>query len=83
MKIFIRSKIRRTISFAALILLALGALALPSPPAAAGQETGIRIKWLKVSIWPEYDDPRVLVIYHGVFENVPSFPTWADFYIPS
>lgn len=83
MKMFRRSKIRRTISFAALILLALGALALPSPPAAAGQETGIRIKWLKVSIWPEYDDPRVLVIYHGVFENVPSFPTWADFYIPS
>jgi hypothetical protein len=63
-------------------LLILGMLAYLSPKHAVSQDTGLRISRLNVSVWPEYDDPRVLVIYHGEFEEGPNFPLWADFYIP-
>lgn len=42
------------------------ALAVPSARiVAALQGTGPVIRQLEVSLWPEYDDPRLLVIYHG------------------
>ncbi|MBI5682601.1 MAG: LPXTG cell wall anchor domain-containing protein [Deltaproteobacteria bacterium] len=37
---------------------------------------------MRVSIWPEYDDPGVLVIYDGRFKDDTSFPAEAVFYIP-
>ena len=52
-----------------------------SPSAARGGEE-LRINQLSVSVWPEYDDPRILVIYRGAFAEESVFPAWVDFYIP-
>jgi len=40
-----------------------------------------RIKSLSVSVWPEYDDPRVLVQYEGDFEGL-SLPQEVSFLVP-
>lgn len=37
---------------------------------------------MKVSIMPEYDDPSVLAIYDGRFEEVSSYPIKTSFFIP-
>src|SRR3989338_1993038 len=37
---------------------------------------------MKVAIMPEYDDPSVLAIYDGKFEDVPSYPIKTSFLIP-
>lgn len=37
---------------------------------------------MRVSIWPEYDDPGILAIYDGRFKDDTSFPAEAVFYIP-
>ncbi|MBI5894028.1 MAG: hypothetical protein HZB79_10380 [Deltaproteobacteria bacterium] len=37
---------------------------------------------MRASIWPEYDDPGVLVIYDGRFKDDASFPLETVFYIP-
>ncbi|MDA8235255.1 MAG: hypothetical protein M0Z31_10725 [Clostridia bacterium] len=50
-----------------LMALALVLLTVPLSPAyAAGDMT---MKDFSISVWPEYDDPRVLVIYQGTFVN--------------
>lgn len=79
----LKNKTIRAISIAALILFATGASVALLGSAGSAREADLKIKGLKVSIWPEYDDPRVLVIYRGEFENGPSFPAWVDFYIPT
>ena len=40
-----------------------------------------RIKNLNVTVWPEYDDPRVLVQYEGEFEGL-SLPQKVSFLVP-
>ena len=37
---------------------------------------------MRAAIWPEYDDPGILVIYDGRFKDDTSFPAEAVFYIP-
>src|SRR3989338_7673899 len=37
---------------------------------------------MKVSIMPEYDDPSVLAIYDGRFEEVSNYPIKTSFLIP-
>lgn len=37
---------------------------------------------MRVSIWPEHDDPGVLVIYDGRFADESQFPTKTSFFIP-
>lgn len=37
---------------------------------------------MRVSVWPEYDDPSVLVIYDGRFSDDSQFPTKTSFFIP-
>lgn len=37
---------------------------------------------MKVSVMPEYDDPSVLAIYDGKFEDVSSYPIKTSFLIP-
>jgi len=73
--------------------IALAALLLPaglraSPPvqetpAPAGAVADTRINTMEVEIWPEYDDPRVLVIYRGTMAPDQSFPTDFTFVVPS
>lgn len=42
----------------------------------------IKIKSMSLSIWPEYDDPRVLVMYQGEFDNHVSKPVKLRLTIP-
>ena len=37
---------------------------------------------MRVSIWPEHDDPSILAIYDGRFEDVSSYPIKTSFLIP-
>jgi hypothetical protein len=51
----------------------------------AGQALGdedLSIGRMRVSIWPEHDDPGVLVIYDGRFADDSRFPTTTTFFIP-
>ncbi len=42
----------------------------------------VRIDELSVSAWPEYDDPRVLVIYYGSLSKDTPIPSEVTFLIP-
>ncbi|MFQ6046322.1 MAG: zinc ribbon domain-containing protein [Gemmatimonadales bacterium] len=42
----------------------------------------LRIHAMEIDIWPEYDDPRVLVIYRGVLEADADLPTPFTIVIP-
>lgn len=44
--------------------------------------TGLAIGRMKVAIMPEYDDPSVLAIYDGKFEEASSYPIKTSFLIP-
>ncbi|MBI5880490.1 MAG: zinc ribbon domain-containing protein [Chloroflexi bacterium] len=41
------------------------------------------LKSLTVMVWPEYDDPRVLVLYEGEFTDATAFPRDVYFYVPA
>lgn len=49
---------------------------------AGAPSTDLSIGRMKVSIMPEYDDPSVLAIYDGKFEDVSSYPIKTSFLIP-
>jgi mono/diheme cytochrome c family protein len=58
-----------------------------SPPetVAAGSDvsdTELRIARLRLSIWPEYDDPRVLIMFRGELAPRSTFPTSLTLSIP-
>jgi len=75
--------------FLALILSALlftPGLAQSETYAARGpllQSSGLRLDTLKVDIWPEYDQPSVLVIYHITLDANASLPVEMAFRIPA
>ncbi|RMF84813.1 MAG: hypothetical protein D6736_18570, partial [Nitrospinota bacterium] len=50
-----------------------------SPPATASE---LRIAFLRVSIWPEYDDPRVLIMLRGTFTPDSPLPATVRFTVP-
>ena len=62
-----------------MFLLFLFALA-PLPIAAQSPD---RIATLSISVWPEYDDPSVLVIYDGAFATKDGFPREVAFLVPT
>ncbi len=67
------------------VVLILGLLitaALIVPPVLGKPDEPLTIKSMKVSLWPEYDDPRVLVIYEGEFYNDALFPQPVSFPVP-
>lgn len=52
-------------------------------PLAGGASSGdLAIGRMKVAVMPEYDDPGVLAIYDGRFEEPPSYPIKTSFLIP-
>jgi rubrerythrin len=65
--------------FVVVPLLALGLVVKPLP---ATEKTELRIARMDIDIWPEYDDPRVLVIYSGQLEADVEVPTEFSFIIP-
>jgi len=52
----------------------------PQPLAAQSPD---RIATLSISVWPEYDDPSVLVIYDGEFANKDGYPREVAFLVPA
>jgi len=48
---------------------------------AAAEPGGLRISDLRISVWPEYDEPRVLVVNTGTFSGN-TFPKEVSFYLP-
>lgn len=46
------------------------------------ESPNLEVGRMKVSILPEYDEPKVLVIYEGRFKNQTLFPSKARFIIP-
>jgi hypothetical protein len=63
-------------------LLAWG-LASLAGTAYASAQTADRITSLEISVWPEYDDPRVLVQYDGILTTTEGYPRAVSFYVPS
>ncbi len=51
-------------------------------PGAGAPAKGLSIGRMKVAIMPEYDDPSVLAIYDGKFEDVSNYPIKTSFLIP-
>ncbi|MCL5263742.1 MAG: zinc ribbon domain-containing protein [Chloroflexi bacterium] len=41
-----------------------------------------RVKQMKLSVWPEYDEPRVLVMYDGEFADKSGYPREVSFRLP-
>ncbi|MFZ5945855.1 MAG: hypothetical protein ACOYVD_17320 [Bacillota bacterium] len=64
-----------------ILVLLFAALLFPNAVVAA---EGMELKNFSVDIWPEYDDPRVLVIYQGTFVNTGNsdFKGYVKFNIP-
>ena len=54
----------------------------PVPPSSAAV-TGPAIGGLRVDLWPEHDDPRVLVIYRGTLSGSTPLPYTLGFSIPA
>ncbi len=73
-----------------LLILALGAVTLFAAPAllprahaqATGAGAGV-ISSLRVDVWPEHDDPRVLVVYRGMLADTVALPHPLAFVIPA
>ena len=51
----------------------------PTAATAADQPT---IRQMSLSVWPEYDEPSVLVIYQGEFNDSGTFPRKVSFRLP-
>lgn len=58
------------------------AVALVASPAMAASDQSLTIKTMKVSVQPEYDDPRVMVTYEGEFKDGSVFPQPVKFPVP-
>lgn len=58
-------------------------LAVVTSPVMGAQDATLNIKSMKISVWPEYDDPRILVTYQGEFNSTPSFPQPVKFPVPT
>ena len=75
-------KSRSALVRAFIVCAALLAVALIASPVIAASDKPLTIKTMKLSVWPEYDDPRVLVIYQGEFADSSAFPTPVKFPVP-
>lgn len=58
------------------------AMALTTSPSLAASGSPPTIKTMKVQLWPEYDDPRVMVTYQGEFKDASVFPQAVKFPAP-
>jgi len=58
------------------------AMALNASPAMGASNSPPTIKTMKVQVWPEYDDPRVMVTYQGEFKDASVFPQPVKFPAP-
>ncbi len=72
-------KLWQVIIFALILgIFIIGGLGVPLKAATAP----LTIKNMKVSVWPEYDNGRILVMYEGEFNNAENFPGDVTFLTP-
>jgi len=45
--------------------------------------TALQISNMEIDIWPDYDQPSTLVIYHISFASLTNFPAKVSFTIPA
>jgi len=64
------------------VMIALVMLILTLPPRAFAQ-TPDRLAFLKISIWPEFDKPTVLVLLDGILADPSNLPRPVSVFIPS
>lgn len=64
------------------VLLGLLILATAAVPPARAESASLALKNIKVSVWPEYDEPKVLVTYEGEFGGA-TFPQEVQFRLPA
>ncbi|MDO8717129.1 MAG: hypothetical protein Q7J73_10055, partial [Dehalococcoidales bacterium] len=57
-------------------------MALTASPAMGASDSPPTIKTMKVQVWPEYDDPRIMVTYQGEFKDASVFPQPVKFPAP-
>jgi hypothetical protein len=55
---------------------------LTASPATAQSPTDLRLERAHVSVWPEYDDPRLLILFEGAFADDGGFPRTVEFLVP-
>ncbi len=79
-----KMKLNRSVYAAVRVLSATVLLFFIQPAAAmpAASPAQIRVAKMQVDLWPEYDDPRVLVIYSGDLEPNVQVPTQFTIVIP-
>ena len=77
-------EIRDTVAYVqALAAAPPAAMARPDADSAiSAQANGLQITRLQLSVWPEYDDPRVLVIMRGELAPGVPFPTQINLPVP-
>jgi hypothetical protein len=75
-------RLAKPLSLVLASLALLAAMLVVAPSAASAQQSAPHFKRLKVSIWPEYDDPRVLVIYQGDFADEVTLPATVRYVLP-
>ena len=71
---------RKTLFACALLLCAFALSGTAAPASAAGNSAGLSN--LRLMVWPEYDDPRVLVQFEGDLADTNSVPRDVPFFIP-
>src|SRR5262249_43749929 len=54
----------------------------PTPPAGSVAEAHLMMARLRLSIWPEYDDPRVLIMWRGEMAPRQAFPAHITLPLP-
>jgi hypothetical protein len=52
-------------------------------PIVAAQAQSLMVAQMRVSLWPEYDDPRLLVLYRGELPTGTTLPQTVEFRIPA
>ena len=76
-------EIRDTVAYVRTLAASPGAAPAPATRSAAGTQEGrLRIARLQLSVWPEYDDPRVLLIMRGELAPGLAFPIQLNLPIP-
>ena len=76
-------EIRDTVAYVQTLATGLSAMAQPETEStASAQPNDLRITRLQLSVWPEYDDPRVLLIMRGELAPGIPFPTQVNLPVP-
>ncbi|HEY7709469.1 MAG TPA: c-type cytochrome [Candidatus Entotheonella sp.] len=77
-------QIHATVAYLRTLSATSGAASPPSAaaPAAAPASAALRIARMRLSIWPEYDDPRVLILIRGEAAPASAFPTTITLPVP-